>query len=432
MGLTAKGISAELERAIHDGTLSPGDPLPSVRSLADQRAVAPGTVASAYKALQSRGLVESQGRRGTFVRQRVTGGGRAASLPVGPEVMDLSRGQPDPALLPVLPWRSARHRRAAAPTELLLPELVDLAQQRFAADGVPSGPVTVTSGTTDAIHRVLAARLRPGDIVAVEDPGWPILLDVVAGLGMRVEAVLLDNEGPLPESLDRVLRAGASTVVLTPRGQNPTGVEVSAPRSAELRRVLSGFPGVLTVEDDHSADLINGKLHVVAGATEAWVYARSTSKSYGPDLRVSLLTGDSATISTVQEGLRNSGGWVSTLLQQLVADLWTSERAAACVSSAYDVYSHRRQTLVTELLKRGVVAQGTSGMNVWVSVPDETTAVARLLQAKWLVSPGARFGRASAPAIRITVSGLSARAAPRLAADIALLQADTGPTGYAT
>ncbi|CAM5689554.1 GntR family transcriptional regulator OS=Streptomyces glaucescens OX=1907 GN=SGLAU_05410 PE=3 SV=1 [Streptomyces glaucescens] len=52
------------------------------------------------------------------------------------------------------------------------PELERIARADLDADEVPDGPVAVTSGSLDAIERVLAAHLKPGDAVAVEDPGW--------------------------------------------------------------------------------------------------------------------------------------------------------------------------------------------------------------------------------------------------------------------
>jgi DNA-binding transcriptional MocR family regulator len=69
-------------------------------------------------------------------------------------------------------------------------------------------------------------------------------------------------------------------------------------------------------------------------------------------------------------------------------------------------YGRRRQALIGALAERGVTAHGRSGLNVWVPVPDETGAVARLLHAGWAVAPGARYRLSAPPGIRITVSTL--------------------------
>ncbi len=59
---------AKLVRSlIAEGSLGPGDRLPSVRALADYLDVAPGTVARAYGALEQEGVLETAGRRGTRV-----------------------------------------------------------------------------------------------------------------------------------------------------------------------------------------------------------------------------------------------------------------------------------------------------------------------------------------------------------------------------
>jgi len=50
-----------------DGRLAPGHRLPTVRALAEELGLAANTVAKAYKALEADGVVETHGRRGTFV-----------------------------------------------------------------------------------------------------------------------------------------------------------------------------------------------------------------------------------------------------------------------------------------------------------------------------------------------------------------------------
>lgn len=405
-----------MERAVREGVLAGGELLPTVRSLAADLQVAPGTVAAAYRSLRERGLVQSDGRRGTRVRPRPTVAARVqATPPLPPGAVDLSTGLPDPALLPRLPRLAAR--MAGSPAEPVLPRLAELGRARLERDGVPAGALTVTSGALDAIERVLGAHLRPGDAVAVEDPGWPSLLDLVAGLGLRAVPVALDGDGPLPESLAAALRAGARAVVLTSRAQNPTGAAVPPGRRDLLRAVLA--PGTLVVEDDHAGDLGDVPLAAVCGTTTAWAFVRSLSKPYGPDLRVALVAGDPTTIGRVEGRLRLGPGWVSWLLQELAAALLADPAVDAVIAEAARLYAVRRTQLLAGLQARGVGASGRTGLNVWVPVADETAAVTRLLADGWLVAPGSRFRLASPPGVRISLGALDATDLPRLATAVA-------------
>jgi DNA-binding transcriptional regulator YhcF (GntR family) len=64
-------LSASLSRRIHRGSLAPGARLPTVRALAEELELAPNTVAKAYRALERERLIETLGRRGTFVTDRL-------------------------------------------------------------------------------------------------------------------------------------------------------------------------------------------------------------------------------------------------------------------------------------------------------------------------------------------------------------------------
>lgn len=432
-GCSAKEISDSVEAGIRGGDLTSGALLPSVRVLAAQLDVAPGTVAAAYRLLRDRGLVEAQGRSGTRVRLRPPVAVRSSSLLIGTDVTDLADGQPDPGLLPILDGlpRPARGP-AGAPTVLVLPELLEVGRGRIAADGVPAEAMTLASGGLDAIQRVLSAQLRLGDTVAVEDPGWPNALDLVVALGLRPHPVALDAEGPRPESVRAALRAGARALIVTNRAQNPTGVCLTLRRASELRSVLTGHPQTVVIEDDHAAELAGVEPASLAGATNSWAFIRSTSKPYGPDLRLALIAGDEATIARVEGRMRVSSGWVSTLLQRLVLELWTSSRASSTVANAAETYDDRRRHLITELAARGIDSTGDTGLNVWVPVADETATVTNLLRARWSVAPGARFRQASRPGVRITVSGLKPSTIPRLADDVANALAGAPSAHYTT
>ncbi|NUK11911.1 aminotransferase class I/II-fold pyridoxal phosphate-dependent enzyme [Streptomyces lunaelactis] len=412
VGRRASEIAASVERAVGAGELEPGQLLPPMRELATELGVNPNTVASAYRTLRDRGVIETAGRKGSRVRPKPASTARGSiRVEAPPGVRDLGEGNPDTALLPPLHdalAAAARHNAQApglygrAPIDA---EFARLARAGLDADGVPDGPLAVTSGSLDAIERILAAHLRPGDAVAVEDPGWGSLLDLVPALGLRPVPVALDDDGPLPGEVERALAAGARALIVTDRAQNPTGAAVSEARARELRAVLARYPRTLLIEDDHGHAIVDLPLHPLAGVTDTWALVRSAAKAYGPDLRIAVLTGDTVTVDRVLGRQRLGPGWVSRLLQRAVAHLWAT--GAVDSNAVARSYGERRDALVQALAARGIEAHGRSGMNVWVPVPDETGAVARLLHAGWAVAPGARFRMSAPPGVRLTVSDLA-------------------------
>ncbi|TWH68976.1 aminotransferase class I and II [Micromonospora olivasterospora] len=289
----------------------------------------------------------------------------------------------------------------------------------------------MTGGTLDGIERLLAAHLRPGDAVAVEDPGWANLLDLVAALGLRPIGVPVDDEGPAPAGVTAALAAGARALVVTSRAQNPTGAAVSADRAAELRALLAGRPDLLLIEDDHVAELARVPLHPLAGATPAWAFVRSVSKPYGPDLRLAVLAGDEATVARVAGRARLGAGWVSTVLQRLVLALWRDPATAGLVRRAAESYDRRRGALLAALAARGLPAHGRTGINIWLPVPDETGALTALRDAGWAVAPGALYRIAAEPGLRITVSPLDDADVGPLADAVAAAVRPDGPPGFA-
>jgi DNA-binding transcriptional MocR family regulator len=421
----AAGIAERIEAAVRSGALAPGQPLPPIRALARSVGVDANTVAAAYRAARDRGLVETAGRAGTRVRSRpTTMPRRAIGGPVPPGVLDLSTGDPDPALLPdlVLPDLSALPRGYDQVHRTLVDGVARALRERgaaaLAADGVPAAPLAVTGGALDAIERALQVSVRPRARVAVEDPGWADLLDLLPAMNLELIPVSVDDEGPLPDAVAAALGAGVEAVVMTPRAQNPTGACLSPARASALREVLTVAPDVLVVEDDHGAGLASAPLCTLGGATRRWAHVRSLSKAYGPDLRVAVVAGDETTVARVAGRQRLGTGWVSVLLQQTAAATWAAGEDAAARAGA--VYDTRRAALLAALAARGVPASGRSGLNAWVPVRDETAALAALLRAGYAAAPGSRFRVSSASGVRITTARLPPDQVEPLAAALAV------------
>jgi DNA-binding transcriptional MocR family regulator len=279
--------------------------------------------------------------------------------------------------------------------------------------------LAVVGGALDGVERVLQAHLRPGDRVAVDDPGFPPALDLLRAMGLRPEPVPLDDDGPLPEGLAAALAAGCEAFVTTLRAQNPTGAVATPDRLGELRGVLGAHRQVAVVEDDHAGPVAGAPgVTLATGDRPRWAHVRSVSKWLGPDLRLAVLTGDPGTVARVQGRQLVGTGWVSHVLQGLAVAMWSAPGGAALLEQGRETYRRRREALAGALAARGIRAHARSGLNVWVPVADEGTVTRRLLEAGWAVLAGERFRLRSPPAIRVTVSTLDVTEADRLAGDV--------------
>jgi DNA-binding transcriptional MocR family regulator len=209
-------------------------------------------------------------------------------------------------------------------------------------------------------------------------------------------------------------------VIVTPRGQNPTGAAFDVERAAALRAVLEQTPHVLVIEDDHLGEVAGSPLHTLAARRERWAAVRSVAKALGPDLRLAVLAGDQRTLARVEGRQQCGPGWVSHILQRLVLGLWQDPHVDELTARAAATYTARRERLLDALAREGVQASAVSGLNVWVPVEDETGVVGALSERGWVVAPGTPYRlAASPPAIRITIATLAEDECSRLAGDLA-------------
>ena len=275
-GRNASEISRDVENAVREGRAARGD-VPPVRALAAELGLSPVTVASAYRELREKGIARGNGRAGT----RITGAppiGPRPALVVPAGVRNLLVGSPDPAFLPDLPAVTPPRRLYGDPP--VLPRLGRLAADQLRADGIDPEYLAVVGGALDGVERVLQAWLRPGDRVAVEDPGYPPVADLLTAMDLAAVPMAIDESGVRPGALRDALALGCRAVLFTPRAQAPTGAAWDQPRAAELAALLAGASGVLAIEDDHAGPVCGAPAHSVAGVPGRWATIRSVSKSW--------------------------------------------------------------------------------------------------------------------------------------------------------
>lgn len=408
---SAKGIALALSRGIDRGLLHAGEQLPPIRRAARDLQVAPATVSAAWSQLARAGLIETDGRRGTRVREASVGPRRyrrALDSRAGYRI-DLSTGLPDPHLLPDLHASMQRVPRDDTPHSYLEEPVVP-ALRSVLVDSwpYPAEQLTVVDGAMDAHSQFVAAHLRFGDRVAVEQPCFPPLLDLLEMAGAVPIGVAYDAEGPVVTDVVAALDAGAKVLFFQPWGQNPSGQSLSGSRAEALATALAGRD-VVVVEDD-SAGGTPSREQVSLGTflPAHTVLVRSFSKTHGPDLRLGAIGGPAAVVDPLVERRYLGQGWSSRLVQSILLDLLTDPAARDQVAQAQRTYAARTCAMSDALARRGVHVPGRDGINVWVPVAEQGAALLHLASSGVRAASGDPFwiSNPQVAHIRLTTSSI--------------------------
>lgn len=420
-GKTAVNIAASIERAIQSGHLSGGDALPSVREAAVLLGVNRNTVTQAYARLRERGWVYGRGRGGTRVMPLQEEGDALGGASVFPGTVDLASGNIDPALLPPLnravasvDWQQTGYDRAGED-----PELLGLFRDTLAREGIPTDAMMLGHSALDLIERGLRARAQAGDRVLVEDPAWPPLLALLRSLGLVVEPVPLDDQGAMPAQLADRIGGDVAAIVLTPRAQNPTGIDLPAERLERIQGVLRDHPRTLLILDDHWGPLSEAPPPVIGSGLPAWLLVRSVSKFLGPDLRLAVAAGDADTVHRMARQFSLGPRWVSRMVQRVAVALLREAHTETQLQAARCTYTQRRTALVEALQKQGFPGTTGSGINLWVPVKNEAAMVERMTSRGYTVQAGQPFRLRAAPGVRLSVGNLPAEEAEAVAQALA-------------
>jgi DNA-binding transcriptional MocR family regulator len=284
-------LAESIADRIRDGSLAPGERVPSVRQLRAGRGVSPATVMRAFELLETRGLIEVRPRSGYYVSARPALAHeprasrpalRSTHLDVSelvfeviealrvPGIVPLGSAFPNPALFPLASL--ARHLGAAArglDAARLVDDLasgsLDLRRQiaqrylRFGAEVSPD-EIVITSGAMEALTLGLQVLTRPGDLVAIESPAFYGCLQAVEALGLRaIEIPTHAREGVDLDALATVLaRHPVRACWFMNSFQNPLGALMRDDTRQALVRLLDRHD-VALIEDDVYAELYFGE-----------------------------------------------------------------------------------------------------------------------------------------------------------------------------
>ncbi len=400
----------QLREAIVSGRLAGGDRLPPSRHVATRLGVSRNTVTTVYGRLAAEGYITGRAGAGSYVSSVEFGQTYSRHQPTAlvaaarvttPRVLssvddfdirprfDLRSGRPDPAMFPLVEWRRCMTTALQTPPDGYgNPAGLDSLRRAIAhwvgvsrAVVATAEQVIVTSGAQQAIDLVTRLLVTPGQVVAIEDPGYPPVARLLAASSAVVVSVPVDAHGIVVDQIPQRARM----VYTTPSHQSPTGVTMSMVRRHELLKFANRHD-VAIIEDDYDSEYRHGDRPLEPlyrlDRSGRVIYVGTFSKTLSPSLRLGFVVLPESLIAPAVN-LRSLIDWqppaaMQTALLRFIADGHLDRH----LRQTRKVYSHRHR-IVAEFVHRAVAddlliepTPSYAGLHIAALLPagiDETT-----------------------------------------------------------
>jgi DNA-binding transcriptional MocR family regulator len=317
-------VADRIRGLIKEGTLQPGDRLPSVRKLREQWSVSVSTVLEAYRLLEDRGFISARPQSGYYVKQPVqqslapaepnpsTPSRQAHSVDTSlafqvsrtchdPKVIKLGSAIPSCDILPIaalnrLMGQVLRNQPDICHSYDVPPGCEPLRHEvarRLLTAGCSVSPdqIVTTNGTFEAVYLSLKAVTRPGDTVAIESPTYYGLLEALEVLHLKaLELPTHPREGMSLPHLEAALeKKQVAACAIVSNFSNPLGSCMDDLKKKQLVELMTQYQ-VPLIEDDIYGDLYfegNRPKALKAFDREGIVlYCASYSKILSPGMRI--------------------------------------------------------------------------------------------------------------------------------------------------
>jgi len=394
----------ELRKSILAGRLSPGQRLPSTRAFAQSLRLSRATVTLSFSQLIGEGYLEARIGSGTFVSQQIPdeltraqppdAAERASPAPprmsaygaslvnaaaLEPRVprasVNFRDGRPAFDHFPVATWRKLLARHCRANAEILdytpepagyrpLREAIARYLTRSRAVRCSAANIVIVSGSQQGIDLTARVIVDRGDLVAVENPGYPGAQRNFVAQGAKLVGIPVDAEGLLVERLFAYGPRTIKLVYLTPSHQFPTGAVLPLRRRLELLR-WAHRTGAVILEDDYDSAYRYGERPIPAlqGLDEGGsvVYIGTFSKVLFPALRLGYVVVPDALVELLARAKAYSDRQSPLLEQHALADFIEEGHFERHLRRMRALYDRRRTALVRALTEHFGAAVSISG-----------------------------------------------------------------------
>jgi GntR family transcriptional regulator/MocR family aminotransferase len=424
-------IYDSLRMRITNGTLRPGQLVPSTRELARELRISRLPVLNAYAQLLAEGYFESRVGAGTFVATSLPASATTrvsvAAFSIAPTPRFISKdaarippyerpnwaaslgpfqvGQPDLHQFPIDTWLRLvrRYSRGMRVKALQYGDPMGRADLREAvatylrtSRGVRCEPdqVMIVSGSQQALDLTTRLLLNSGDAVWVEEPGYWLVQRALQARGCRVVPVPVDADGLNIDAGVKLSRKARAAFV-APSHQYPLGVMMSASRRLQLLE-WAQRAGAWLIEDDYDSEFRYDSMPIASlqglDRNAHVIYVGTFSKVMFPSLRLGYLVAPRDLVERFAAMRQAIDICPADLTQAVAAEFIREGHFARHIRRMRPVYAERRRALVAaigdELGNRVSLSGDEAGMHLALTIEglrnDQKIATKAAQESLWL------------------------------------------------
>ena len=327
-----QALERYLRQCIVGGQLTAGTRLPTSRALAAELGMGRNGVVDAFASLTLVGLLLTRGRLGTVVASGGAAPARKACADVLPRLrqrlpaaqqrapsqahsftskLDWRLGQTNTELFPVQVWRAACKEagRHVPPLgygdpqgDAQLRQSLSVWLQAKRSLTIPAQQIVVTAGAGQAMDLLACILVKPGDLCAVEDPGYPRIVQALGQQSARLLRIPVDAEGAhINDLLEH--NEFPNLIHLTAAHQYPMGGRLSAARRTTLLQAVRQH-GSLIIENEYDHEFVHEGQRfapLAASAPEHCIVVGTFARAISPALRLGFIAAPADIVQAVAQ-----------------------------------------------------------------------------------------------------------------------------------
>ena len=305
-----------------------------------------------------------------------------------PSIISFAGGLPKPDLFPTAPMAAAAAAVLAESGPAALqysvtegePPLRQWIANRYKTrKGLDINPdhILITNGSQQSLDLLGKVFLDPGDVIAVELPGYIGAIQAFSVFEPEFAGVPLGPDGPDIDVLtDILLGRKAKMFYAVPNFQNPSGLTYSLAARRAVAEALRVSDTVFVEDDPYGELRFRGEPMPPVGAflTHNRFLLGTFSKIAAPGLRLGWVVADAETLPKLVTAKQASDLHCSTLVQRILIRYLEDNDLDAHIATIRAAYGAQRDLMVerikAEFPPEVACTEPEGGMFLWVTLPE--------------------------------------------------------------